>query len=97
MGIIYSNNIMTDSVSVPVPVPAHIPTYSTPIINTRNHEKVQEYWWVDDWGFHQYFCDMNVPTMDDTIRDFKPESTQKGRVYSWTDNLGFHQYHAILD
>lgn len=70
---------------------------TTPLINTRTHGKTQEYWWMDDLGFHQYFCDYEELTIGDTIQNFKYDVGEKGRVYSWTDNLGFHQYHAILD
>jgi len=64
-------------------------------IKTVNNGNQQEYQWNDDLGFHQYYCDDTlVPTDMSTIRNFKYEKINEGRVYSWNDNLGFHQYHC---
>lgn len=62
-------------------------------IKTLNHGNQQEYQWVDDIGFHQYYCDGDVSTIINTINLFKYEDQEKSRIYSWYDNLGFHQYY----
>jgi hypothetical protein len=75
--------------------------YTTIVLNVRTHGKMQEYWWVDNLGLHQYFCNTEVEVIEDTIKDFRHEiidndNTYTHLVYSWTDNLGFHQYHNNL-
>ena len=67
------------------------------IIKTKNHDVQLEYQWNDDFGFHQYYCEMIGLPIIDTIRNFKYEEYDSNkRTYSWNDNLGFHQYHCNL-
>ena len=74
--------------------------YTSIVLNVKSHGYMQEYWWVDNFGLHQYFCDTNVNAIEDTIKDFRHEIIEINGTYSlrysWTDNLGFHQYHATL-
>lgn len=66
------------------------------ILKTISHCNQQEYQWIDDVGFHQYYCDdVSTQTNINSISDFKYDETEKGRIYSWNDNLGFHQYHYL--
>lgn len=70
---------------------------SSNIIKTQNHGTTQEYNWIDDFGFHQYYGEIDTPTLHETIKNFKYEEYELNkRTYSWTDNLGFHQYHCDL-
>jgi len=71
---------------------------SANIIKTKNHTAQQEYQWSDDFGFHQYYCEIDTLPLTDTICNFRyTEHNSNKRTYSWNDNLGFHQYHCDLE
>lgn len=55
------------------------------------------YSWIDDLGYHQYYCDINHNIDVLPIKNFNHNITNNERIYSWSDNLGYHQYYVDIN
>jgi len=54
------------------------------------------YSWIDEHGYHQYYCERIVENVGKIV-DFqkKTSSSDSSIIYSWRDNCGYHQYHLV--
>jgi hypothetical protein len=51
------------------------------------------YSWADNYGFHQYYCEITNEDVGNIV-NFSKKENENYVLYSWNDNYGYHMYYA---